>query len=305
MRHDQRTRHSYPKPWSACTLVICACEHRQQLPRHHQNVLLNVIAHVFGDQAQQTQDTRGGFGTPSPADTDSRGTIMSGRAWWLHRPHGRCGWCPQCPEACKCGVVGTKRNSSAPGWWGLSAVCDTKHPLCLYQGLGYQLARCTVCIAHAMVTSRSATARQGAVLATALRGCCSAMRRTWWFGSRGATALFGLLLSTDSKRAGSQQPKPQWRPPGGRRATTALCPPSFFSGLKHYVVNMAETLNFRGSLKGHQGWVTAIATPLDPASDIVLSASRCVVIALWIQTHGSSGGHAALASREQQGGRAA
>lgn len=39
---------------------------------------------------------------------------------------------------------------------------------------------------------------------------------------------------------------------------------------------MAETLNFRGSLKGHQGWVTAIATPLDPASDIVLSASRCV-----------------------------
>lgn len=37
---------------------------------------------------------------------------------------------------------------------------------------------------------------------------------------------------------------------------------------------MAETLTFRGSLKGHQGWVTAIATPIDPNSDIILSASR-------------------------------
>jgi guanine nucleotide-binding protein subunit beta-2-like 1 protein len=44
---------------------------------------------------------------------------------------------------------------------------------------------------------------------------------------------------------------------------------------------MAETLNFRGSLKGHQGWVTAIATPLDPASDIVLSASRDKSVIVW------------------------
>jgi len=44
---------------------------------------------------------------------------------------------------------------------------------------------------------------------------------------------------------------------------------------------MAETLNFRGSLKGHQGWVTAIATPLDPASDIVLSASRDKTVIVW------------------------
>jgi hypothetical protein len=40
------------------------------------------------------------------------------------------------------------------------------------------------------------------------------------------------------------------------------------------VGTMAETLTFRGSLKGHQGWVTAIATPIDPNSDIILSASR-------------------------------
>jgi guanine nucleotide-binding protein subunit beta-2-like 1 protein len=44
---------------------------------------------------------------------------------------------------------------------------------------------------------------------------------------------------------------------------------------------MSETLSFRGSLKGHQGWVTAIATPLDPNSDIVLSASRDKTVIVW------------------------
>ena len=37
-----------------------------------------------------------------------------------------------------------------------------------------------------------------------------------------------------------------------------------------------ETLKFRGVLVGHSDWVTAIATPVDTASDIVISASRCV-----------------------------
>lgn len=37
---------------------------------------------------------------------------------------------------------------------------------------------------------------------------------------------------------------------------------------------MAETLTHRATLKGHRGWVTAIATPLDPTADILLSASR-------------------------------
>jgi guanine nucleotide-binding protein subunit beta-2-like 1 protein len=37
---------------------------------------------------------------------------------------------------------------------------------------------------------------------------------------------------------------------------------------------MAETLTLRDTLKGHSGWVTAIATPLDPASNMLLSASR-------------------------------
>jgi len=40
---------------------------------------------------------------------------------------------------------------------------------------------------------------------------------------------------------------------------------------------MAETLSLRGELKGHRGWVTAIAPPLDPTSDVLLSSSRCVL----------------------------
>jgi hypothetical protein len=38
---------------------------------------------------------------------------------------------------------------------------------------------------------------------------------------------------------------------------------------------MAETLTHRATLKGHRGWVTSIATPLDPNADVILSASRC------------------------------
>jgi guanine nucleotide-binding protein subunit beta-2-like 1 protein len=39
---------------------------------------------------------------------------------------------------------------------------------------------------------------------------------------------------------------------------------------------MAEQLSLRGTLEGHSGWVTSIATPMDPNSDIVLSSSRYV-----------------------------
>lgn len=39
---------------------------------------------------------------------------------------------------------------------------------------------------------------------------------------------------------------------------------------------MAETLYHRGTLEGHTGWVTSIATPLDPNSDTILSSSRWV-----------------------------
>merc|ERR1712188_162059 len=45
---------------------------------------------------------------------------------------------------------------------------------------------------------------------------------------------------------------------------------------------MAETLTLRGTLEGHEGWVTAIATPLSqPNSDILLSASRDKTVILW------------------------
>lgn len=37
---------------------------------------------------------------------------------------------------------------------------------------------------------------------------------------------------------------------------------------------MAEQLSFRGVLEGHAGWVTGIATPLNPASNMLVSCSR-------------------------------
>ena len=36
-----------------------------------------------------------------------------------------------------------------------------------------------------------------------------------------------------------------------------------------------RTLTLRGELIGHKGWVTAIAAPLDPTSETLLSSSRC------------------------------
>ena len=45
---------------------------------------------------------------------------------------------------------------------------------------------------------------------------------------------------------------------------------------------MAETLTLRGTLEGHEGWVTAIATPMSqPNSDILLSASRDKTVIMW------------------------
>ena len=47
---------------------------------------------------------------------------------------------------------------------------------------------------------------------------------------------------------------------------------------------MAETLILRGELKGHEGWVTSIATPLEPSSNQILSASRDKTVILWTLT---------------------
>eukprot|EP01025_Chloroclados_australasicus_P067748 TRINITY_DN938_c0_g4_i4.p1 TRINITY_DN938_c0_g4~~TRINITY_DN938_c0_g4_i4.p1 ORF type:complete len:387 (-),score=27.64 TRINITY_DN938_c0_g4_i4:1406-2566(-) len=43
----------------------------------------------------------------------------------------------------------------------------------------------------------------------------------------------------------------------------------------------SETLRFRGVLVGHSDWVTAIATPVETSSNIVLSASRDKTIMVW------------------------
>jgi len=44
---------------------------------------------------------------------------------------------------------------------------------------------------------------------------------------------------------------------------------------------MAETLTHKAELKGHAGWVTALACPLDPSSDILVSASRDKTLLVW------------------------
>ena len=44
-----------------------------------------------------------------------------------------------------------------------------------------------------------------------------------------------------------------------------------------------ETLTLRGTLKGHNGWVTAIATPLDN-SGVLVTASRDKTVVLWTLT---------------------
>lgn len=42
-----------------------------------------------------------------------------------------------------------------------------------------------------------------------------------------------------------------------------------------------ETLRFRGVLVGHSDWVTAIATPVETSSNIILSASRDKTVMVW------------------------
>jgi guanine nucleotide-binding protein subunit beta-2-like 1 protein len=44
-----------------------------------------------------------------------------------------------------------------------------------------------------------------------------------------------------------------------------------------------ESLSFRGTLKGHAGWVTAISTTLE-APDTLLSSSRDKSIIIWTLT---------------------
>ena len=38
-------------------------------------------------------------------------------------------------------------------------------------------------------------------------------------------------------------------------------------------------LTYCGSLKGHKGWVTSIATPSDPTKNYIVSASRGITVA--------------------------
>lgn len=66
--------------------------------------------------------------------------------------------------------------------------------------------------------------------------------------------------------------------------------PSFLSLTAFFspAVAMSETLALRGVLKGHENWVTSIATPLDN-SDILLSSSRDKSVILWTLTREDAG----------------
>jgi len=52
---------------------------------------------------------------------------------------------------------------------------------------------------------------------------------------------------------------------------------------------MAETLVLRGTMKGHDNWVTSIATPIDN-SDMIISGSRDKSILVWHLTKETTGG---------------
>ena len=52
---------------------------------------------------------------------------------------------------------------------------------------------------------------------------------------------------------------------------------------------MAETLQLRGVLKGHEGWVTSIACPVTDGPDILLSSSRDKSVILWTLTREDAG----------------
>ena len=44
----------------------------------------------------------------------------------------------------------------------------------------------------------------------------------------------------------------------------------------------------RGTLKGHEGWVTAITSPLDMSPDVILSSSRDKTVIVWKLTREES-----------------
>lgn len=44
---------------------------------------------------------------------------------------------------------------------------------------------------------------------------------------------------------------------------------------------MTDALTYMGSLKGHGGAVTSLATPQDPKSEILLSSSRDKTVLVW------------------------
>ena len=87
-------------------------------------------------------------------------------------------------------------------------------------------------------------------------------------------------------------PAPAHATPAPRRTDGRLTRPRRSLGPKPAGTNrpaaMAETLVLRGTLKGHEGWVTAITSPLDMSSDVILSSSRDKTVIVWKLTREES-----------------
>jgi hypothetical protein len=92
----------------------------------------------------------------------------------------------------------------------------------------------------------------------------------------------GQTRSLASPRAwfsgGEARPRKAPRARSESPPDTSGCPLLLVRNHPLFVVAMSkETLKFRGVLVGHSDWVTAIATPVDTASNVVISASRCAL----------------------------
>lgn len=106
-------------------------------------------------------------------------------------------------------------------------------------------------------------------------GACSSphARRCWGtLASPAAGASVQPAAACRGGRRGCRRPRSDWRPlrrsPPAAAAHVCRRPCSSLH---------CRTLTLRGELLGHKGWVTAIAAPLDPTSETLLSSSRSVL----------------------------
>ncbi|KAF9430601.1 cross-pathway control WD-repeat protein cpc2 [Podila epigama] len=93
-----------------------------------------------------------------------------------------------------------------------------------------------------------------------------------------SSSLSSMVLSKDGSRAAHNHKHKQLLCAWGRRS-----PP-----LSRNNMSSADSLNYRGLMQGHSGWVTAIATTAE-SPDMILTASRDKSIIVWSLTRDDEG----------------